>query len=86
MTSHKFTPDQSELILEAVSTLIGFKGNAYSFVGFINYLCNHELLNGVGGEDSDKELLTPEYILEMTWNNQLLCDLFMSIEDAINHN
>jgi hypothetical protein len=86
--AHKFTPEQSEMILNAVDDLMGAYGNAYTFADHINDLTTSTLLQSIQEEDESisgkREIgVSTNYMESILVKTQYLNSLFKAIDDVV---
>ena len=89
MKTKDFTPEQTELILKAVSNLVDCNGNTYSIAQKLNDVTNSYIQPNISKEVEGNGFslaLTPEWLSDVLSNTTIITDLLFSIEDAINKN
>lgn len=87
MSKRDFTPEQSEIILEAVKIFLLNEGNAYVYVKHLNDLLHAHIQNNIeyNADTSDGRIaLNPLYLSEILLKNETLTDLLFDIQDAVN--
>lgn len=82
MKKHDFTPEQSELILNAVSKLIGLYGNAYRPMKQLSVFKN-DYLHRIA-EDAPEEVIKSLDLQKILYHSENIENLLFEIEEARN--
>lgn len=87
MSKHDFTPEQSEIILDAVAILFdeNLSSNVCGLVKHLNDLLSSRITSAIdytGNTESAEFRLSPIYLDEILTNHDILTDLLFRFQEA----
>jgi hypothetical protein len=85
MKEHNFTPEQSELILNAVYNLVDWYGSVTPYLKHLNDQFIDQLDSLVDEEyKGEREILiTGEGLLDLSFHHRMLSDFFFRVDEII---
>ncbi len=89
MKEHNFTPEQSEMILNAVNETANWYGNTYVLAKNLHNLCTQYIQSNIEEEETAQETeetvlhLTPLHVSDTLFTTEMITNLLYKIQEAL---